>query len=74
MAAEKKNFNVAIDAVLCKGCGYCKELCPKAVYEFGSEYNESGYNFMTVATMDACIGCRTCMMVCPDFAIEVVDL
>ena len=73
MAAEKKNFNVTVDAVLCKGCGYCKELCPKSVYEFGSEYNESGYKFMTVAAMDACIGCRTCMMVCPDFAIEVVD-
>ena len=73
MAAEKKSFNVRVDAVLCKGCGYCKELCPKGVYDHGTEYNESGYNFMTVAAMDACIGCRTCMMVCPDFAIEVVE-
>ena len=28
---------------------------------------------MTVAAMDNCIGCRTCMMVCPDFAIEVSE-
>lgn len=73
MAAEKKSFNVRVDAVLCKGCGYCKELCPKGVYDYGSEYNESGYNFMTEVAADACIGCRTCMMVCPDFAIEVVE-
>ena len=28
---------------------------------------------LSVAAMDNCIGCRTCMMVCPDFAIEVSE-
>ena len=70
MSAEKKSFNVRVDDVLCKGCGYCRELCPKGVYALGQEYNAAGYTFMTVAAMDNCIGCRTCMMVCPDFAIE----
>ena len=35
MSEEKKTFEVCVDAVLCKGCGYCKELCPKSVYDFG---------------------------------------
>lgn len=73
MSAEKKSFTVRIDAELCKGCGYCKELCPKQVYEFGEEMNAAGYKYMAVVAMDNCIGCRTCMMVCPDFATQVED-
>lgn len=63
MSEEKKTFEVCVDAVLCKGCGYCKELCPKSVYDFGTEYNAAGYLFMTPVNAQACIGCRTCMMV-----------
>ena len=73
MSAEKKSFSVRIDAELCKGCGYCKELCPKQVYEFGEDMNAAGYKYMAVVAMDNCIGCRTCMMVCPDFATQVDD-
>ena len=73
MSEEKKTFEVCVDAVLCKGCGYCKELCPKSVYDFGTEYNAAGYLFMTPVNAQTCIGCRTCMMVCPDFAIEVLE-
>lgn len=43
---------------MCKGCGYCKELCPKQVYEFGEEMNAAGYKYMAVVAMDSCIGCR----------------
>ena len=67
MSEEKKTFEVCVDAVL------CKELCPKSVYDFGTEYNAAGYLFMTPVNAQACIGCRTCMMVCPDFAIEVLE-
>ena len=73
MSDERKSFTVRIDAELCKGCGYCKELCPKQVYEFGEEMNAAGYRYMAVAAMESCIGCRTCMMVCPDFATQVDD-
>ena len=70
----KKRFAVTVDARLCKGCGYCRELCPKDVYALGEAMNAAGYTFMTVADQTRCVGCLTCVMVCPDFAVTVEDL
>ena len=69
--SKGKQFMAAVDSRLCKGCGYCAELCPKGVYAAGSEMNAAGYEFMTVAQACACVGCMACVMVCPDFAITV---
>lgn len=69
----KRSFLVTINALACKGCGYCQALCPKNVYEFGKEMNAAGYAVMTPARPDQCIGCLTCVMVCPDFAITVEE-
>ncbi len=55
----------------CKACGYCIKFCPKNVLAFGSKVNSKGYEFVTVATPEACIGCMTCGRVCPDGAIEI---
>ncbi len=73
MAKEKKHFTVTVDSGACKGCGYCRELCPKGVYDFGAEMNPSGYTYMTAPNQEACVGCLTCVMVCPDFALSVED-
>jgi len=69
----KKNYTVVVDTQTCKACGYCKELCPKNVYEQGKDINTTGYMFMTASEQDKCIGCLTCVMVCPDFAITVEE-
>ena len=53
MSAEKKSFNVRVDDVLCKGCGYCRELCPKGVYALGQEYNAAGYTWRPWTTASA---------------------
>lgn len=70
---KKKHFTVMVGAHACKGCGYCKGMCPKGVYEQAEELNAAGYNFMTAPHEDQCIGCLTCVMVCPDFAITVEE-
>lgn len=71
MSKEKKEFKVSVNYELCKACGYCREQCPKGVYDFGTEINSAGYVFMTVVKMEECIGCKTCTQVCPDFALAV---
>jgi NAD-dependent dihydropyrimidine dehydrogenase PreA subunit len=70
---EKKHFTVSVDAQACKGCGYCQEMCPKTVYEQGTALNPAGYAFMASPGQDNCVGCLTCVMVCPDFAITVAE-
>jgi NAD-dependent dihydropyrimidine dehydrogenase PreA subunit len=73
MTKEKKQFAVTVAPEACKGCGYCQELCPKGVYVLGAELNAAGYIFMTVEDQERCIGCLSCVMGCPDFAISVED-
>lgn len=73
MAGNIKSFTVVVASGACKGCGYCKELCPKNVYEQGEDMNTEGYFFMTSPGQDSCIGCLACVMVCPDFAITVEE-
>lgn len=69
----KKHFTVTVNSQACKGCGYCQGMCPNDVYEQGTEMNAAGYIFMTAPHQDQCIGCLSCVMVCPDFAIRVED-
>ncbi len=61
---------VVIDSKLCKGCGICVELCPMKALELSSELSPSGYR--NPVQVSKCVGCRTCELYCPDFAIAVV--
>lgn len=56
---------VTINPKLCKKCGICVSVCPKRVLEI-----EQGKPAEAVRNED-CIGCRSCELKCPDFAIEV---
>jgi 2-oxoglutarate ferredoxin oxidoreductase subunit delta len=60
----KKEFQVQVDKVRCKGCGICVALCPKQVLEL--VYPEAK---CFVVRLQDCIGCLMCEMHCPDFAI-----
>lgn len=64
-------MKVYIDAALCKGCRLCVSVCPKKVFEMGSEVNSKGYNYARAAREDQCIGCKLCEKTCPDFVIHV---
>ena len=62
---------VYVDAELCMSCGLCMSNCPGGVFEYSSEVNKKGYNYVQPLHEDACIRCRLCEISCPDFAIYV---
>ena len=55
----------------CKECGFCWTFCPKDVLEKSEEMNFKGYHYPKVREdkVDECVDCKTCMLVCPEFAI-----
>jgi len=71
---KKTRFRPAVNAVLCKECGYCREVCPRGVFEGSGLQNASGYQYMSAKYGGKCIGCLKCLMICPDFAVTVDPL
>ena len=55
----------------CKSCGYCVKFCPRHVLEIGTKVNSKGYEYVTPARPEDCIGCAICGRMCPDGAINV---
>ena len=72
---KARKGRVVISKDKCKGCRWCVEFFPKAVLETGAEFNAKAYHYPRVKAgkEDACIACGMCEMVCPDFAIYVVE-
>ena len=73
MEQKARKFVTKVDASRCKECGYCREACPKGVFEKSDSFNHNGYRAMTAAHTEKCIGCMQCLMTCPDFAISVAE-
>lgn len=73
MEKSKTNFTITVDENRCKGCGYCKEMCPKDVFEFEGKLNVAGYSVSSAKHLDRCIGCNTCVMTCPDLALTLSE-
>jgi 2-oxoglutarate ferredoxin oxidoreductase subunit delta len=57
----------------CKGCGLCKEACPKKIIVMSEKLNDKGYHSAEVPedNMKECIGCASCARMCPDVVIKV---
>ena len=64
-------FDIKFIPERCKGCTYCIEFCPKGVLKIADEINSKGYHLPIAAHLDACIGCKLCELICPDFCIFV---
>ena len=70
-SCDLQQFDVAINSLICKGCGYCMEACSLDIFKQSAEFNPSGYNPFVPVNQDRCVGCLRCVNICPDFAIEI---
>lgn len=57
---------VTVSNKLCKKCGICVFVCPKNVF------SQSPGMAPVPERIEDCIGCGTCELKCPDFAVEVI--
>ena len=63
---------VSVNREKCKGCGLCVSVCAKGVLALSEkELNSKGYHPCVVKDADKCIGCTSCYIMCPDWAITV---
>ncbi len=57
----------------CKGCQLCVTYCPRGVLEMSHLFNAKGYHPPQVRYPGRCVACGLCSMLCPEFAIYVVE-
>jgi 2-oxoglutarate ferredoxin oxidoreductase subunit delta len=70
----KKGFKlIEINKNYCKGCDICIEFCPTDVFEKSGKLNPKGYYMPDVVRIEDCTGCRLCDLLCPEFAIVIID-
>ncbi len=66
---------VEIDINRCRGCNRCVVAWPTSVLALREqEVNDRGYYFAYALNPDACVGCGSYALVCPDGCIEVYRL
>jgi 2-oxoglutarate ferredoxin oxidoreductase subunit delta len=73
-SAKTENKEVIILPERCKGCSFCIEFCPQQAICRSTEMNSKGYHPVYVSDESKCTKCDICGMICPDFAISVVDV
>ena len=64
---------IEVDEELCKGCNLCIKFCPQNVFEPAEELNKKGVFPPRVVRKERCVKCRLCELICPDFALAVID-
>lgn len=57
----------------CKGCNLCIVNCPRDALVFSKRFNKRGIHPPELVENHSCNHCRLCELVCPDFAITVVE-
>lgn len=64
---------IEVNDYFCKGCGLCVDACPVHIVELDHErITAKGYHPARCIDADACTGCMSCAVMCPDVAIVVV--
>ena len=59
---------VAINANLCKNCGYCIKFCPKNILKTGTVRNRLGQFYPVMTDESLGITCAICATMCPEGA------
>jgi len=73
VVAENAKTTATMFRELCKSCGECVVKCPvKCISWDPKELGGLGEPCITI-DMNKCIGCLTCMNICPDCAISIVN-
>ena len=62
-----------INVEACKSCSFCINVCAKKVLAIGEQVNKSGYRYVVPKTMESCVGCKLCAIMCPECAIELYN-
>lgn len=62
---------IIVDIERCKGCEVCVASCPFGVLSLATQVNGKGYNYSRMENPDACTGCASCAIICPDSCITV---
>jgi len=73
LSCDLCDFDVLINDLICKDCGYCREVCSLGIFEQSADFNPSGYKPAVAVRTDRCIGCLRCLYICPDFAIAIQE-
>jgi NADPH-dependent glutamate synthase beta subunit-like oxidoreductase len=73
LACDIHHYRVQLNPDLCKGCGYCMEMCGMNVFSTSNAFNAGGYKPLVVENTDRCAGCFKCVYVCPDLAISLQE-
>jgi formate dehydrogenase beta subunit len=71
LSCDLRDFDVAL---ICKDCGYCREVCNLGIFGQSADFNPSGYKPAVAENADKCIGCLRCLYICPDFAITIKEV
>lgn len=65
---------IIIEDDRCKGCMICIDTCKQKEIRASSKINKTGYNIVEFCNEGRCNACTLCAIVCPDAAIEVIEI
>lgn len=71
LACDVRQFIVEVDPLVCKECGYCREVCSLNVFAVSDAFNPGGYRPVAAIGPERCVGCLKCLYICPDFALSI---
>ena len=72
---SKRKFKAEVSQEACKGCLICAHYCEDRGAGILKESEERTHMGGVHPRVEGdCIGCRWCERVCPDFAINVVEV
>ena len=57
LACDYREYGVEVNHLICKDCGYCREVCTLEIFRSSETFNPSGYKPAVTANTDRCVGC-----------------